>query len=124
MLHRTLLGLLVLATPTLAQSVTRPKIDLRVLVTGVPGSERLKDFHKFLREEFRVVGTTSYSDFREQDARDYDVVVFDAEITPTPGRIGLPKRPDLPRDFARASVLVAGGGAILARLLGLKTNWG
>ena len=100
------------------------KIDLRVLVTGVPQSARLEDFRKFLSARFRVVETTSYSAFVPKQADEFDVVVFDAEIKPQPGRIGLPKPPTLPEDFARASVLVSGGGAILARPLGLKTDWG
>lgn len=100
------------------------RIDLRVLVTGVPGSERLDHFRAFLEEEFVGVGTANYSEFTAADAEGYDVVVIDAEITPTPNAIGLPPRPSLSRDYDRATVLVSGPGAILARPLGLKTDWG
>lgn len=100
------------------------KIDLRVLMTGREEGTRRAEFVDFLRLHFKKVGAVSYSDFKPSDADGYDVVVFDAEIVPEPGRIGLPRRPQLPEDFARASVLVSGGGAGLARGLKIKTDWG
>jgi len=125
----TLLALLLATGSAHAQepardSVPDDRIDLRVLVTGVPGSERLDRFRAFLEEEFTGVGTTAYTDFTAEDAEGFDVVVIDAEITPTPTAIGLPARPSLSRDYDRATVLVSGAGAILARPLGLKTDWG
>ena len=114
----------VVASQAVDAATSRDKIDLRVLVTGIEGSKRLAEFREFLSAEFRVVGTTSYSGFRAEDAEGYDVVVFDAEGRPMAGLRELPKSPSLPKDFKRASVLVGWAGAILARPLGLKTDWG
>ncbi|MEM7205266.1 MAG: hypothetical protein AAF628_33735 [Planctomycetota bacterium] len=110
-----------------AQSVPRNadgKLDLAVLVTGREDGTRRSAFATFLEQHFARVGVCDYTAFAPADADDFDVVVFDCEIRPAPGRIGLAKAPTLPPDFARASMLVAGGGAILADPLGLKTDWG
>ena len=92
-------------------------------VTGRPDGARRGEFELFLGEHFTKVGVVDWTTFRPEQADDYDVVVFDCEVRPEPGRIGLAPAPDLPADFARASVLVC-GAAIVARPLGLKTDWG
>ena len=101
----------------------RPKSDLRILVTGIVGSERLDGYAEFLRREFKTVGTTSYSKFRPEQAVDFDVVIFDCEYRPTPGRIGLPPSPKLPKDYDRASVFVSGAGSRIGRALETKIDW-
>ncbi len=120
-LRFVLASALVLTAPAAAQEPE--KIDLRVLVTGIPGSVRLAEFETFLSEHFKKVGTTSYSDFEPQQARGYDVLIIDAEVRPKPGRIGLPRAPRLTAQFDRASVLVAGAGARLQRTLENKIDW-
>ena len=99
------------------------RIPLRVLYAGSPGTPREAEFRELLGAHFEAVGTTSYSDFRADEADAWDVVVFDYDIEPTPGRIGLGPRPDLPDDWARASVLVGGAGAMLGDREGLLPDW-
>ena len=101
----------------------RQKSDLRILVTGIVGSERLERYAEFLRGEFKTVGTTSYSKFRPEQAAAFDVVIFDCEYRPTPGRIGLPPSPKLPKDYDRASVFVSGAGSLIGRALKTKIDW-
>tara|TARA_R110002096_G_scaffold60508_13_gene150867 strand:- start:159 stop:548 length:390 start_codon:yes stop_codon:yes gene_type:complete len=100
------------------------RIDLAVLVTGIPDSDRLADFERFLGQHFTKVGTASYSKFRAEQADGYDVVLFDCEVRPQPGRIGLRPAPELSPDFARASVMISGAGALLAgRKFESKIDW-
>jgi hypothetical protein len=108
-----------LAIPALAQD----KLDLRVLYAGTPDSARTADFMGFLREHFTTVGTTSYTNFRAEEADPYDVVIFDCEIRPQPGRIGLEPRPKLPDTFNRASVMIGGPGTLLAESFKSKIDW-
>src|SRR5437764_118584 len=53
------------------------KANVRVLYAGNPGSARTKDFVSFLRQHFTRVGETSYEKFKPDEAKGFDVVVFD-----------------------------------------------
>jgi hypothetical protein len=48
----------------------------------------------------------------------YDVIVFDGPVS-----LGMPRSPELPRDFCRPSVLVGVVGTRIAQLLDLKIDW-
>jgi hypothetical protein len=108
-------------------------IGLKVLYAGNPGSDRQKDFVAFLGEHFTKVGTTDYREFKEGDAKPYDVVIFDwTSIYPRDkdGKIpekftGLnsPTAPKLSRDYDRPTILIGAAGAYLAMPLQLKINW-
>src|SRR5262249_11495558 len=52
-------------------------IQLKVLYAGNPGSERTKDFVSFLEKHFAKVGSVEFSKFKESEAKDFDVVIFD-----------------------------------------------
>jgi hypothetical protein len=121
---------LAVMTPT-----ARPaeKIALNVLYAGNPDTPRTKDFVSFLRQHFAKVGETSYEKFKPDEAKGYDVVVFDwTSIYPRDknGKIdnkltGLesPKPPALSRDFDRPAVLIGAAGGFLAGHLQLKIDW-
>jgi hypothetical protein len=98
------------------------KINLRVLYAGVPGDARTAEFMAFLGKYFTKVGQAPFSQFEPKMADGYDVVIFDAEPKPTPNSIGMPPRPNLPRDYDRATVLI--GGAVMVTLpLQTKIDW-
>ena len=118
------LGLTLTATWAVATPATsQEKIALDVLYAGTPDSAWTADFVGFLREHFSTVGTTSYTNFQAEEANPYDVVIFDCEIRPQPGRIGLEPRPKLPEDFNRASVMIGGPGTLLAESFKSKIDW-
>lgn len=106
-----------------AQEAASGKLDLSVLVTGRPDGERRADFVEFLGKHVSRVGALSYSDFTPSDADGWDVVIFDAEVRPTVGTIGLPKPPILPKSFRRASLLMHGAGVNAASTLNPKIDW-
>ena len=122
MKYLAIAGLTAFACAPLPAQAT-DKIDVAVLVTGRDDGARRDDFAAFLRLHFARVGTASYSDFTATDAEGYDVVVLDAEVRPQPGRIGLPPMPQLGDDYARATVLVQGAGAIVGDRAERKIDW-
>jgi len=100
------------------------KINLRVLYAGRPGDARTAEFVAFLGQHFTKVGEVSYSDFEPKTADGYDVVIFDAASKrTTPNSLGLPKRPKLPPDYDRASVLIGGAGVMAVMPLQPKLDW-
>jgi len=108
-------------------------IQLRVLYAGNSGSERAKDFVSFLQKHFAKVGSVQFGKFKESDAKEYDVVVFDwtsiyprdktGKIDNKVGNIKSPTPPRLSQDFARASVLIGAAGGQLAQSRKLKIDW-
>lgn len=114
------LAMSVLAPSVLAQDA---RIDLRVLYAGTPDTERTEDFREFLSRHFVEVGTASFKNFEVSDADGFDVVLFDCDIRPTPGSIGVETPPTLPAGFDKASVLIGGAGALLAERQKLKIDW-
>lgn len=99
------------------------KIKLRVLYAGVPGEARTSEFVAFLDKYFTKVGQAPYSDFEPKMADNYDVVIFDADPKPSENSIGLPKRPKLPENYNRATVLIAGGGVMAFLPFRTKIDW-
>ena len=94
------------------------KIALRVLYAGHPGSEREKDFVTLLERHFKNVGKTDLKTFAEKQAEDFDVVIMDYD-----GRCFDAPRPDLSNSYTRATVTVAGVGALIGGSLRLKTDY-
>lgn len=104
---------------------SRPeKFPLRILYAGRSDDpEHTSAWVDFLSQWFEKVGTATYSDFQPKDADPYDVVVFDTRPRPTATSIGVPKRPVLPPDFNRASLLVGGAGALIGEVVNSKFDW-
>ena len=108
-------------------------IALKVLYAGNPGSERERDFVSFLQEHFVKVGKADYQTFTEDQAKGYDVVIFDwTSIYPryNDGKIkkelnGLksPTAPRLPEQYDRPTILIGAAGGFLAMQLRLKIDW-
>ncbi len=106
---------------------------VRVLYSGNPGSDREKDFVSFLEKHFAKVGKADYRKFTKDQAKGYNVVVFDwTSIYPRDkdGKIkkefnGLnsPAPPALSEQYDRASILIGAAGGFLAGQLGLKIDW-
>ncbi len=94
------------------------KIELSVLYAGHLRSEREKDFARFLDRHFEKVGKTDLETFAEDEANGFDVVIMDYD-----GRCHDAPLPKLSRSFARATVTVAGAGALIGDTLRLKTGY-
>ncbi len=92
-------------------------ITLRVLYFGQPGSEREKDFVGFLEKHFTKVATADVNGFKEELARDCNVVVLDT------GDLGRSARPKITKEFARPIITIGPTGAQICRDLGLKTAY-
>jgi hypothetical protein len=95
------------------------KINLRILCTTSPTEGRTDDFVEFLNRHFVKVATTDYESFREELARDYDVVIIDYGAT----RPGSPVPQRLSRGYSRATVTMGVSGSMVGRRLGLKTGY-
>jgi hypothetical protein len=108
-------------------------LRLKVLYAGNPGSTRARDFITFLEKHFVKVGTSDFRKFKEEEARDYDVVLFDwtsiyprnkeGKIDNKAGSIELPSGPRLSADFAKPTVLIGAAGGQVAGSRQLKINW-
>jgi len=108
-------------------------VRLSVLYAGNPGSSRAKDFQAFLAEHFAKVQTTNFEKFKETEAKDFDVVLFDwtsIYLRDKQGKIDAqtegqrsPKMPPVSRDFAKPSILIGAAGGLLGRSLQLKIHW-
>lgn len=109
------------------------KQQVRVLYAGKPGSARMADYQRFLRQHFDTVSTMSLGAFTASAAENFDVVIFDWDsIYPrdAQGRIvqGSLQRvpvPTLPDDYAKPTIMI---GSVAGRVgqnptLGLKIDW-
>ncbi len=94
------------------------KIDLRILYAGLPDTDRKKDFVKFLSGHFEKVGVGDYLNFRAEQADGFDVVILDHD-----GADFRALRPDVPRDYSRATITMGVPGALICSNLGLKTAY-
>jgi hypothetical protein len=109
------------------------KVNLRVLYAGNPGSPRAKDFVSFLGQHFARVGATDYEKFKAEEAKGFDVVVFDwtsiyprdegGKIDSKAASLRSPKAPRLPPDFDRPAVLIGAADGDVAGPLRLKIDW-
>jgi hypothetical protein len=108
-------------------------INLKVLYAGNTGSDRAKDFVSFLEKHFAKVGSADFGKFREADAKDYDVVLFDwtsiyprnkeGKIDNSAGNITMPPAPNLSPDFTKPTILIGAAGGQVAGTRQLKINW-
>jgi hypothetical protein len=107
-------------------------LPLKVLYAGNPGSSRARDFVTFLGRHFAKVGTAHYGKVTAAELAPYDVVIFDwtslykrdgdGAVDYTAGTVQ-PPVPPLPEDYAKATVLVGGGGGLVTFTRQLKLRW-
>jgi hypothetical protein len=97
---------------------TSDKIGLHILYAGLPNTDRAKDFVDFLTKHFRQVETTDYNTFTGSQTADFDVVIIDHDGADTRS-----PRPNISRQYARATVTVGVPGAFLCSQLSLKTGY-
>src|SRR5262249_10361438 len=106
------------------------RINLRVLYCGDPGSAREADFQSFLKQHFTSVALADGTAFKEEQAKDADVVIFDWSNA-YDGKGGIDQKkwqrmrsaPTLSEKFARLTVLTVARGATVAQKLKLKIDW-
>lgn len=125
------LAALMLASQT--DAAEEKKIDVKVLYAGKPGDARTKDFVAFLKKHFVRVGETDYEKFKPDEAKGFDVVIFDwpsiyprdkdGKILPKFTRLNSPKPPKLPEAFDRPAILIGAAGSSATGQLQLKINW-
>ena len=94
------------------------KINLKILYAGLLDTDRQKDFVKFLGGHFEKVGVGDYLNFRAEQADGFDVVILDHD-----GAEFRSPRPDVPRDYSRATITMGVPGALICSNLGLKTAY-
>lgn len=94
------------------------KIKLRILCTTSPEEGRTDDFTEFLSKHFAKVATTDYKNFREELAKDFDVVIIDYGMR----RPGTPV-PKISQDYSRATVTIGVAGSMVCRRLNLKPGY-
>ena len=124
------LAALVLLDPTASAA---EKIQLKVLYAGKPNDTRTKDFVSFLQQHFVRVGEVDYEKFKADEAKDFDVVLFDwpsiyprdkdGKIAPKITSMNSPHVPRLSTDFDRPAVLIGAAGGDLAGPRRLKIDW-
>jgi hypothetical protein len=108
-------------------------IAVAVLYAGNHGSDREHDFTNFLKKSFARVGTVDYREFKEGDAKGYDVVILDwtsiyrrddqGKIKPVSSGIDMPKAPALPDTFNRPTILIGAAGGTATMRSRLKIDW-
>ena len=106
------------ATDRVYQADTAEKINLRVLYAGVPNSDRAADFVDFLAKHFKEVETADYNAFKEGQSTDFDVTILDYDGVNTRA-----PRPNISRDYSRATITVGVPGADICSSLSLKTGY-
>lgn len=97
------------------QADTGEKINLRLLYAGVPNTDRAKDFVDFLAKHFEQVETADYNAFKQEESSGFDVVILD--YAPRPNR------PNISREYSRATITVGVPGADICSSLSLKTGY-
>ena len=104
-----------------AQDVNRTapsddKIDLEVLFTGDPDTERTEDFLALLRKHFRRVQFAAIDEHKHDAPAEYDVVILDSTNFRT-------KVAGLSRDCGQPTILIGTLGGMVGSRLKLRTNW-
>ena len=94
------------------------KIDLRILYAGLPNTERAKDFVDFLIKHFKQVETTDYNTFKGDKTAGFDVAIIDYD-----GVEFRAPRPNISRQYSRATVTMGVPGAFICSSLSLKTGY-
>lgn len=94
------------------------KIGLRILYAGLPNTDRAKDFVDFLSNHFQQVETTDYNTFTGSYTSDFDVAIIDHN------GVGFrTPRPNISRQYSRATVTMGVPGAFICSNLSLKTGY-
>ena len=94
------------------------KLDLQILYAGHPNSSREKDFVRFLAEHFIQVRTTDLAEFKEEQAKGFDVIILDYD-----GEGFKAPRPKLSSEYTRPTVTVGVAGALICSGMSLKTGY-
>jgi hypothetical protein len=125
----TMVALLACGAPLSADEPLAP----RVLYTGNPGSDRQKDFVSFLERHFAKVGKADYTKFTQDQAKGYDVVIFDwtsiyprdkdGKIEKEINSLNMPTDPELTEQYDRPTILIGAVAGSVGRSLRLKIDW-
>jgi len=94
------------------------KIGLRILYAGLLNTDRAKDFVDFLSKHFKQVETTDYNTFAGDETADFDVAIIDHDGLDTRA-----PRPNISRQYTRATVTMGVPGAFICSRLSLKTGY-
>ena len=97
---------------------TSEKIALRILYAGLLNTDREKDFVDFLKKHFQQVETTDYKTFTGIYPADFDVAIVDYDGLDTRA-----PRPNISRQYTRATITVGVPGAFICSQLSLKTGY-
>jgi hypothetical protein len=92
--------------------------SLKVLYAGRPGSDREKDFSKFLREHFDSVQTGNLETFQEADTQGFHVTLLDWDWNEPNG-----PRPSVSEGFSRPIITLGVAGGLICRQWRLKTGY-
>lgn len=92
--------------------------NLRILYVGHPGSRREADFVTFLKPHFKEVKSADLGAFKEEQAADCDVAIFDYD-----GDGFKAPQPVLSEKYTRATVTVGVAGAFFCMNRGLKIGY-
>jgi len=102
----------------IAQEQGNDKIPLRILYVGSPDIERQRDFVSFLSKHFENVKTADLYAFKEEQAKDCDVAIFDKDgIDLTSLNIKVSEQ------YTRATISIGIPGAFWCSGMKLKTGY-
>ena len=113
-----ILVFLPISATAFAAAAPAEKIDLRVLYVGHPDSDREKDFVSFLERHFKKVETGDLQTFTGRNTTGSAIIILDYD-----GEVFKSPKPQLPRDYARATVTVGVAGALICDMQRLKTGY-
>jgi hypothetical protein len=97
---------------------TAPQSDLRVIYYGHKGTPRQQDFAAFLGKHFKQAQSRDMKEFKEEQTREYDVILFDYDFNEWAGPV-----PSISDNYARPTVTIGVYGASLADRWRLKTGY-
>ena len=97
--------------------------NLKILYAGRPGSDREKDFVRFLTEYFDVVRTGNLQTFRESDTQGFDVTLLDWDWNGNDSNDFQGPKPVLPESFSRPLITLGVPGTWLCSQWRLKTSY-
>lgn len=92
--------------------------SLKILYTGRSGSDREKDFVRFLREHFDTVQTGNLETFKEADTQGFDVTLLDWDWNDLKG-----PRPQISESFSRPVLTLGVPGGLICSQWRLKTGY-
>ncbi len=119
-----ILALLVVPCAAGQEAPAENKISLRILYAGMPGTARQKDFVSFLSRHFVEVKSVDVMSFKEEQAKDSDVVILDKDGIQWGSRGDKPLRDlRLPKDYSRATLALGIPGAFLYDRMRLKPGY-